>query len=304
MLMNKLFDFLNTFLTHLLPPESKLKDVLASLYYYYKNPLYDLANSNIIKSLQMLPDGTLLCELNDDSKFISPPDKVISRGIKYGKASKLGRIKDFPYFGSFFFMLNEVYALKIYEKFYKLKEGDVVVDAGANIGLFTIKAGRIVGDKGKVIAIEPDPNILGFLKRNIELNSLRNVIVVSKGVYSHKGKLRFNVAAEITEGSLYEGILPRMYRSTGFVEVEVDTLDNILKELEISKVNFVKMDIEGAEIEALKGMDGVLKGRAELAIAAYHIVNGEQTFKTIIPWLKKRGFATREIEGIVYSVKI
>jgi hypothetical protein len=86
-----------------------------------------------------------------------------------------------------------------------------------------------------------------------------------------------------------------MYRPTGFVEVEVDTLDNILKELEISKVDFIKMDIEGAEIEALKGMDGVLKGRTELAIAAYHIVNGRETFKIIIPWLEKRGFVTRKV---------
>jgi len=248
----------------------------------------------------MLPDGTLLCELYDSSKFISPPDKVVSRRIKYGKVSRLGGIKDFPYFGSFFMTLNEIYNFEIYERFYKLKEGDVVVDAGANIGLFTIKAGRIVGDKGKVIAIEPDPNILGFLKRNIELNSLKNVIVVPKGVYSHKGKLRFNVAAEIGEGSLYERQLFGMYRPTGFVEVEVDTLDNIL-ELEISKVDFVKMHIEGAEIEALKGMDGVLKGRPKLAIAAYHIVNGKETFKTIIPWLEKKGFVTWKIGGIVYT---
>jgi hypothetical protein len=122
-----------------------------------KNPLYDLADSNVIKSLRILPDGTLLCELYDNSKFISPSDNVISRRIKYGKASRLGGIKDFPYFGSFFFMLNEIYNFEIYERFHKLKEGDVVVDAGANIGLFTVKAGRIVGDKGKVIAIEPDP---------------------------------------------------------------------------------------------------------------------------------------------------
>jgi hypothetical protein len=95
-----------------------------------------------------------------------------------------------------------------------------------------------------------------------------------------------------------------MYKPTGFVEVEVDTLDNILKELEISKVDFVKMDIEGAEIEALKGMDGVLKGRTELAIAAYHIINRKKTFKTIIPWLEKRGFITRKVGEIVYSYKI
>jgi FkbM family methyltransferase len=178
-------------------------------------------------------------------------------------------------------MLNEIYNFEIYERFHKLKEGDVVVDAGANIGLFTVKAGRIVGDKGKVIAIEPDPNILGFLKRNIESNSLRNVIVVSKGIYSHKGKLRFNVAAEIGEGSLYEEQLPGMYRPTGFVEVEVDTLDNILKELEISKVDFIKMDIEGAEIEALKNMDEVLKGRPKSTKAAYHIVNGKENTNNI-----------------------
>jgi len=69
-----------------------------------------------------------------------------------------------------------------YERHYKLKAGDVVVDAGAGpCGVFTVFAAKAVGERGLVIAIEPERNNLENLKENIKINNLENVIVISKG---------------------------------------------------------------------------------------------------------------------------
>jgi 3-dehydroquinate dehydratase len=87
-------------------------------------------------------------------------------------------------------------------------------------------------------------------------------------------------------------------------EIEVDTLDNILEELGVTRVDFIKMDIEGAEIQALEGMERTLKENdVRLVIAAYHEVDGKPTWKTIVPWLKQMGFRVRVRESYVYADK-
>ena len=88
------------------------------------------------------------------------------------------------------------------------------------------------------------------------------------------------------------------------IEIKVDTLDNILEGLKIDRVNFIKMDIEGAEIEALKGMKETLGNNdVKLAIASYHKVNGQPTYKTIIPMMREMGFNSRFKDGISYFEK-
>jgi len=126
-----------------------------------------------------------------------------------------------------------------HEKYYKLQKGDTVVNIGANVGVFTIKAAREVGNQGKVIAIEPDRNNVEFLEMNIKRAGLKNVVVVQKGVWSKRGELKF-----------YQGSSPGTHSLTKktqrFTIIEVDTLDSILYELGVEKVDFIKMDIEGA----------------------------------------------------------
>ncbi|MFP3131163.1 MAG: FkbM family methyltransferase, partial [Nitrososphaeria archaeon] len=70
-----------------------------------------------------------------------------------------------------------------------IKEGDIVIDAGANIGLFSILASFKVKDEGGVIAIEPEPNNLKILMQNVKLNRLDNVIVIPKALYDKAGKM-------------------------------------------------------------------------------------------------------------------
>ena len=69
-----------------------------------------------------------------------------------------------------------------------VKRGDVVLDLGANIGYFTLILPRLVGEEGKVFAFEPDPENFALLKKNVEINSYQNVVLVQKAVSNRNGK--------------------------------------------------------------------------------------------------------------------
>jgi FkbM family methyltransferase len=243
-------------------------------------------------------------ELNNGAKFYGQQVKSSYPATKYGDLEKLTKIGRLKYFNNFLITLSEQYVEGIYERYYKLNKGDIVVDAGANVGSFTVKAAEAVGKSGIVIAMEPEANSIILLRRNIEANELRNVVIIPKGVWGGVGRLRFILPPTRDGLSLYRHEMYGTRDSNEFVEVQVDTLDNILRELGIKRADFIKMDIEGAEIEALKGMNETLKDNdVKLAIAAYHTVNGKATYKTIVPWLKGKGFEVHTEGGIVYARK-
>ena len=138
------------------------------------------------------------------------------------------------------------------------------------------------------------------LKKNIEVNKLKNVTVIQKGLWSKKDRLKFYLKPVPGGHSL----VTHKDSAIQITEVEVDTLDNILRELGVDRVNFIKMDIEGAEIEALKGMADTLGNNdVKLAIASYHKVDGQPTYKTIIPMMREMGFNSHFKDGISYFEK-
>lgn len=171
---------------------------------------------------------------------------------------------------------------------YKLKEGDVIVDCGAYAGEFTLYAAIAVGNTGKVIAFEPDSQNYERLVNNIKLNNLTNVIAVPKGVWSQNTVLGFNNSHSGVSSFLFDG------KAESTINVPVVRLDDELSENGIRKVDFIKMDIEGAEIEAIKGAKRVLESNdVHLAIASYHIVNGEKSCFELEKLLSSFGYSTR-----------
>jgi FkbM family methyltransferase len=139
-------------------------------------------------------------------------------------------------------------------KEFNVKEGDIVIDAGANCGMFTVQLAKIVGNKGRVISIEPEKNNIRLLKKNIELNRLKNVDVIEKGCYSKNGEMTFYIADLGTGGhSLLEGNVKRKEI------IPVETIDSIIARLKISNVRLIKIDVEGVELEAFKGAVKILK---------------------------------------------
>lgn len=168
---------------------------------------------------------------------------------------------------------------------YDLKPGDVVVDAGGYEGTFTVYAGKAVGEKGRVIVFEPDPENCRKLQENILLNGLQNVTVIKKALWREDKKLKFN-DKHTAGSSFFGGSGPNIH------DVEAVALDNELERIGVKQVNFIKMDVEGAEVQALAGAERILKSNnVHLAVASYHIINGEETSEAVESILRGFGYS-------------
>lgn len=148
------------------------------------------------------------------------------------------------------------------------KDGDIVVDIGAHIGLYTIISSKRVGFNGKVIAIEAHPENFEILNRNIHLNQLTNVIALNYAVYSEEEeRLKLYLPSGESGFTKYNTIMPKFAkRDEKFVEVTANTLDNLLQSNGIRAVNWIKIDVEGAEFEVLKGAHNVLSESKDIAL--------------------------------------
>lgn len=131
-----------------------------------------------------------------------------------------------------------------------LKSGDVFVDVGGNIGYYAILASKLVGNDGKVFAVEPVPSTSNVLRLNIKLNQANNVIVIDKAAWHTRAKLKLQVP--FGEFGLASSLPIRG------LEVEVDAipLDGVLNRMGIK---LIKIDVEGAEYEVLRGLTETLK---------------------------------------------
>ena len=140
-----------------------------------------------------------------------------------------------------------------------VRPGDIVVDAGANIGYYTIIGSRLVGDTGKVYAFEPEPANFARLQRNVRLNGLTNVVLEQKALSNRKGILKLFIAP-LNKGD------HRIYQPEGesrpSVDVEAVRLDEYFKDHERG-IDLIKMDTQGAEGLILEGMTGLLEGRTD-----------------------------------------
>ena len=176
--------------------------------------------------------------------------------------------------------------IKGYLAKHEIGRGDVVVDGGAYTGTFTMIAANFVGDEGKVIAFEPDTENHKGLLANIELNGLKNVIVIPKGLWSSDTMLPFRDAHNVGSSFIFD-----KHDGDSIIDLPVVSLDRELERLGIEKVDFVKMDVEGAEIEAIKGAKHILaKSDAKLAIASYHVVGGRETSLELEKLLGNMGY--------------
>jgi len=137
-----------------------------------------------------------------------------------------------------------------------IKEGMTVVDAGAFIGYYTLLASERVGNKGKVLSFEPDPINFKILSENIRINNIRNVKLFNKTLGAKFGKLYFD---------RYSSDYVSISRRKSKLRIDVVPLDAIEQ-----NVDLVKIDVIGAELEVLKGMESILnKGKVKVISEVY-----------------------------------
>jgi FkbM family methyltransferase len=177
----------------------------------------------------------------------------------------------------------EIGTLNIIKKY--LNRNDYFLDIGANIGLMSIYASKIIGDNGKVYSVEANPNTIAILEKNINLNKIKNIEI-----------LPFAVGSKMDRGKIYSNLnwnrgsasLVNIDKESISYDINIIPLDEYFKKIPPFKL--IKIDIEGFELEALKGMKKLLKAcpNAVLIIECGEpIINTEYSKFSVFNFIKE-----------------
>ena len=153
-----------------------------------------------------------------------------------------------------------------------LKKGMSVVDVGAYVGYYTVIASLIVGNSGNVLSIEPAPNNFDQLSKTVEVNELLNVVLRQVALADEVGRKNLRLSTDPATHSIADaeanlGFFKGNRKQTGeTVSVKCTTLDKLLQNEGIPRVDLVKVDVEGAELRVLKGMRKTLQEMDSLHI--------------------------------------
>lgn len=162
------------------------------------------------------------------------------------------------------FALRQLYERELAFLDRLVSPGMVVVDAGANYGIYTVVAARLVGPSGRVLSFEPGRQAFSVLKMNIEINQLHNVRAYRAALSDKNGKARL-YHSENGRTSFSLGC-PKS-APVGFEEVTTRTLESVLQEEVAGRVGLIKLDVEGAEELALRGVrDAILHSRPTIIL--------------------------------------
>ena len=182
------------------------------------------------------------------------------------------------------------YEPEIAEKFVKYaKRSNVIYDIGAHIGYYTLLASKFTEPDGKIFAFEPLPGNLQQLKRHVEINNRSNVVLIEKAVSIKTGKTLFtnsgnNVANSICENS-------PMFQFGQSIEVKTCTLDDLLLNGDLLPPQLIKMDIEGAEFDALRGAELLLRKHHPTIFLSTHNCQNPGVHKKCCDFLINMGYA-------------
>jgi len=190
---------------------------------------------------------------------------------------------------------------------FQIKETDVIIDIGANIGSFTIDAAR-KADKGLILSFEPDPDNYLLLENNVKLNNLNNVRIFQKAVAGVNGK-RF-----IYRDPINNAAHSIIRISSQIISVYCLTLSEIFSISKINNCDFLKIDCEGAEYEIIFNTPADILKRVQKITLEYHtpkfhdIENETYTPENLVKYLKETGFQTtlikeNAIQGAIWAVR-
>ena len=166
-------------------------------------------------------------------------------------------------------------------------EGTTVLDIGANVGFFSIFLSRLVGATGNVISFEPLPRNIEFIYQHIQLNKIDNIEIISAAVSDKIGKMKFANSPLYAQGYLTD---------KGNVEVNVITLDSLHNF--INPVSLVKIDVEGAEIDVLRGGEKFFLENRPIILLATH---GEKQANDCEEILEKYNYSMELIDKDLYG---
>lgn len=163
-----------------------------------------------------------------------------------------------------------------------IKPGDFVIDAGANVGLFSVVASKKAGLEGRIFSFEPIEEARSFLEYNVGINKCSNVAIQADALGECDGYVDFLV--DPGEGiELSSKTLNVHGKSAHIQKVYQITLDAFVANNNIEKVDFIKADIEGAERDLLAGSQQVIKRfKPRIALRTYHLPDDPKVLSGLI----------------------
>jgi FkbM family methyltransferase len=237
--------------------------------------------------------GTDYVKLRNGYIFFGPPS--VTRDRKYYRLLPAKIRKGLP-FSSYAIALDIIIRYKrgglklggpAKESFYKIKQGDHVAEMGAFRGYFCMYMAQQVGPRGRVLAIEPLESNIFYLKKNIEANGLANVSIIQKGVWKEKDVLTF----KRNDDDYQSSSIDLSYKDAETYQMNVDSLDNILEQEELDRMDFMVIQLNGAELEALEGLTKILPNH--VAIAARYKKDGHIASTLIRDHLQAKNYRVR-----------
>jgi FkbM family methyltransferase len=167
---------------------------------------------------------------------------------------------------------------------YALSPGDkVILDAGANIGIFSLYA--LQSGAERVICVEPSPGNVACIENNLkEFLQAKRAQIIPKGVWSHETVLRFNTGNQNNPGGHH-------IDDSGNLEVPVTSIDQIVEQLQLDRLDYIKMDVEGSELKAIEGATETLRRfRPRLCVATEHTADLYANAEAVIQALGRHGY--------------
>ena len=189
------------------------------------------------------------------------------------------------------FNLDTFYeAFKVFTKHYKAKKGDIILDVGSGLGSEMVFFSKIIGSNGKVICIEPDYRLYKVLKKLIKLNKLKNIILYNNFFYKKNNK-KTNFRVNPIENWMSNNIFNKKNKFENYLSSSI-TIDKIMKDNNLKKINYAKFNIEGAEKYLNKGNNFFLNTCENVTISCHDFLKSKntRTFNNLTTLLKNKNF--------------
>jgi len=169
-----------------------------------------------------------------------------------------------------------------------VKPGSVIFDIGAHVGFYTLLFSVLAGDSGQVIAFEPFPANAKYLKQHIQMNKLNNVRMYEAAMAEKAGTADFETGISSSMGHITDQISPSTF------QVKLVNIDELVNSGEVPPPDYIKLDIEGAELRALQGATETLKKHHPSIFLATH---GHDIHKMCCNLLQELGYELLPISG-------
>jgi FkbM family methyltransferase len=180
-----------------------------------------------------------------------------------------------------------------------IRPGDRCIDVGANIGVHTVRLARLAGPDGEVIAVEPDPDVLRRMRRNVALNNVANVRIVNAAASDRKGDMQLYRPNPGDTNRARASLLHHAYLTGASASVPVVTLDEVS---DGAPVALVKIDVEGHEAAVVRGAVGIIDSCAPAVVFEYAPELFGSPAHTPFDWLADRGYEIFRIRSARHAL--